>query len=364
MKKRFLPPVLAVVLVLLSLSAGSLLTPDRAFSANENRYLQQAPEFTWRRLFSGKFTAEAEDYTSDQIWLRDFWMGAKSTLQRLSGAGDINGVYLASDGSYVTRVTEDGFDDERYAANLEAVRAFFDACPAQSCRLLLAPSAQTMREAVLPANAPTYDAESRYRQAQAVLGDGLVDVRQALSEVAQPYYFTDHHWTTAGAYAAYGVWAEATGHAVREAPLQELSAPFRGTLYSKVLLPDSLCDTVAVPKEAGILSMEADGETYEQLLFMDKAQEKDVYQVFMGGNYARAVIRTGTENGKHLLVIKDSFANCFVPFLLGDYETITVLDLRYYKGSVQEPAGQSDDVLVLYELSGFAADTYLFKLKK
>ena len=364
MKKRFLPPILATALILLSLSVGSLLTPDRVFSANENRYLQQLPELTWSRLFSGDFSAEAEDYTSDQIWLRNFWMGAKSALQRLAGARDINGVYLAADGSYVTRVTEDAFDDERYAANLEAVRAFFDACPAQSCRLLLAPSAQTMREAVLPANAPAYDAESRYRQAQVLLGDDLVDVRPALGGVEQPYYFTDHHWTSAGAYAAYAVWAEATGHTAHPVTWQELSAPFRGTLYSKVLLPDSPCDTVSVPAEADILSMEADGETYDRLLFMDKAQEKDVYQVFMGGNYARAVIRTGTENGKHLLLIKDSFANCFVPLLLQDYETITVLDLRYYKGSVQELAGQSDDILVLYELSGFAADTYLFKLKR
>ena len=105
MKKRYLPPILAVALILLSLSVGSLLTPDRAFSENENRYLQQVPELTWRRLFSGKFTAEAEDYTGDQIWLRDFWMGAKSTLQRLIGAKDINGVYLATDGSYVTPST-------------------------------------------------------------------------------------------------------------------------------------------------------------------------------------------------------------------------------------------------------------------
>ncbi|MCI9176579.1 MAG: hypothetical protein HFH49_16965 [Lachnospiraceae bacterium] len=37
-----------------------------------------------------------------------------------------------------------------------------------------------------------------------------------------------------------------------------------------------------------------------------------------------------------MLLIKDSFANAFVPFLLNDYEAIHILDLRYFKGSVDE----------------------------
>ena len=78
--------------------------------------------------------------------------------------------------------------------------------------------------------------------------------------------------------------------------------------------------------------------------------------------HRQCVITTGTENGKHLLLVKDSFANSFVPFLTGDYETITMLDLRYFRGSVQELAAEADDILVLYEITNFAADGNLFKL--
>ena len=77
--------------------------------------------------------------------------------------------------------------------------------------------------------------------------------------------------------------------------------------------------------------------------------------LFLGGNYGQCVITTGTENGKHLLLVKDSFANSFVPFLTGDYETITMLDLRYFRGSVQELAAEADDILVLTEITNLAA---------
>ena len=47
-----------------------------------------------------------------------------------------------------------------------------------------------------------------------------------------------------------------------------------------------------------------------------------------------------------------------------DYDTITVLDLRYYRESVQPLAEEATDVLVLYELTNFAADKNLYKLNK
>ena len=60
----------------------------------------------------------------------------------------------------------------------------------------------------------------------------------------------------------------------------------------------------------------------------------------------------------------DSFANSFLPFLVRDYDTITVLDLRLYREGVQPLADQADDVLVLYELTNFASDKNLYKLNK
>lgn len=365
MRKRELPPLIAVAVILLGLSIASLALPDRAFSPNENRYLQQAPRLTADRVLSGRFSEEAEKYESDQVALRDFWMGAASTLQKLAGKQDIGGVYLGEDGYLFARVTEEDFPQERYEKNLGEVKRFFDAHSGLDCRILLAPSPADVLADKLPDGAPMYDAAPRHELLAETVGAGrVVDVRDALAAVPEPYYRTDHHWTTGGAYAAYGVWCEATGREARSWTPSTATADFRGTLYSKVLLPDAAYDVISVDRDVTVRSVNCDGTVTDGLYDMEKLKEKDQYAVFQGGNWARVTIETGTENGRHLLVMKDSFANCFVPFLTEDFETITMLDLRYFADSVQSLAEEEGvtDVLVLYEMTSFAADMNLYKL--
>ena len=162
--------------------------------------------------------------------------------------------------------------------------------------------------------------------------------------------------------SAYHIWAEATGHTARSYALVQATDRFRGTLYSKVLLPDSVYDEVDYCPDITIESADCDGTVTDSLYDLAALEKKDKYELFLGGNYAKAVLRTGVENGKHLLLIKDSFANSLVPFLCGDYETITMVDLRYCREKMQPLADEADDVLVLYEITNFAADGNLFKL--
>ena len=96
MKKRTgLAPLIAIAVILLGLSVGSFfLTPDRAFSENENRYLQLTPKLSWDTVMSGDFMEDMEEYTSDQIVFRDLWTATRSLLQRAEGKEDISGTYL------------------------------------------------------------------------------------------------------------------------------------------------------------------------------------------------------------------------------------------------------------------------------
>ena len=70
--------------------------------------------------------------------------------------------------------------------------------------------------------------------------------------------------------------------------------------------------------------------------------------------------------GKNLIVFKDSFANCLVPFLLEQYDQVTMIDLRYYRKSVINILQQKKDaeILFLYEMSNFAVDNNIWKLTK
>ena len=369
-------PLAAIALILLGLAVGSLLLPDIEFSPNENRYLQLRPAFSWRSLMDGDFTKKEEDHAADQIPLRDFWISAKSVLQRASGKTDINGIWLGQDGYYFAKVTEDTFDRENFEKNVTAVEKFFAAHPDKDCRILLAPPPASVLYDKLPYGAALYneiyfDDHACYDLLADTFGERAIMVQEALRRTSvqnEVYYRTDHHWTTMGAYTAYQIWADTTRNTVSEADdthdisLVPVSDSFRGTLYSKALLPDSAYDTVYVPSPLPNVTMEADGETYHSLLFMDRVEQKDVYEVFLGGNYAKAVIDTGAHTGRTLLLVKDSFANCFVPFLTQDYDTITMVDLRYCRENMKTLAEESSDILVLYELTNFAGDGNLFKL--
>ena len=365
MKKRTgLAPLIAISAIILALSAGSFFfTPDRAFSENENRYLQLTPRLTWDNVMSGKFMTDTENYTSDQIILRDVWTAARSLLQRAEGKEDISGTYLGADGRYFAKVTDDSFDWAGLAKNAGYIRDFFDANGDKACTALIVPNPGSVLSGKLPENAPFYNEDRAFTVLSDTLGGALLDSRQTLAAVDDPYYHTDHHWTTMGAQAAYEQWATATGHAVRHYDLTLASDRFRGTLYSKVLLPDSVYDSVYYAPEITVGSVVCDGED-GTLYDLSALERKDKYELFLGGNYGRAVITTGVENGRHLLLVKDSFANAFVPFLTGDYETITMIDLRYYRDSMQTLADEATDILVLTEMTNLAASGDYFKLSR
>ena len=158
MKKRSgIAPLIAIGGILLALSVGSFfLTPDRAFSENENRYLQLTPRLTWDRIMSGDFMEDVEDYTSDQIVFRDFWTAARSVLQRAEGKEDISGTYLGADGRYFAKVTDDSFDWVRLEKNAGYIRDFF-AASGKPCTALIVPSPAGILRDMLPENAPYFN---------------------------------------------------------------------------------------------------------------------------------------------------------------------------------------------------------------
>ena len=69
---------------------------------------------------------------------------------------------------------------------------------------------------------------------------------------------------------------------------------------------------------------------------------------------------------RELLIVKDSFANCFIPYAAEHYETIVVADLRYLNMSLQALAKQYavTDLLVLYNVQAFATDATVFKIAR
>ena len=94
---------------------------------------------------------------------------------------------------------------------------------------------------------------------------------------------------------------------------------------------------------------------------MDRLENKDKYEVFLGGNYDRVDIvneEEGALRKPSLLIVKDSYANSFVPFILDDFSHITMVDTRYYRDSVKDLAldEEYDQVLILYSITNFSEE--------
>lgn len=380
--------------ILLTLSIGSLIAKDREFSPNENRNLSQPSELSLDRVLDGRFEEDAEKYISDQILARDKWIEVKSVVKRLIGNKDLNGVYLADDGYYIEKIDEYEVDSQIYENNIKSIKSFFDDIssyiPAERLSMMLVPTAQNILKEKLPKGAVTYDENSRIDMAMETLGAyNFVDLRQSLSSAAnnweeQLYYRTDHHWTASGAFIGYDKLHEELdpklGAGPREFNYADASDQFLGTLYSKVLLPDTVYDTVQIigdiskgnrNSEAtaqqiakmmnGKYTVTADGKELPGIYDMSKLKEKDKYAVFLGGNYGKAEITGGPKNGKNLLLIKDSFANSLIPMICGEYESITMIDLRYFSGNLREymKIRKVNEVLVLYSMSNIITDKNL-----
>nr|MDD7601239.1 DHHW family protein [Bacillota bacterium]MDY5855669.1 DHHW family protein [Anaerovoracaceae bacterium] len=369
MKKNNLILISVSAVLLLALSIGTLLKPDVDFSPNENRYLQKAPEVSAQNILSGQFSEDAESYLSDQIIGREKWVGLKGITEAGLGVRDMNGVYLCDDGRAVERITEEDFDWNQYARNLNQLAQVRDDAGIPM-DVLIVPSAASIYEETLPDHALRFDEEKAFEKAEAILGDSLIDLRHTLKEGAAEgsegesnggvFFKSDHHWTNYGAFLGYKTWLSHLG--VNTSPMtyamtepEVLSDDFHGTLYSKVLLNTLGTDTILAPaySRRAECTVEIDGETYDSIYFDQKLDEKDKYAVYFGGNYDRVDI-TCMEGDGAVLIIKDSFANSFVPYLMGDYEHITMVDPRYFREDVTSLTSGCDRILVIYSIKDLA----------
>ena len=77
MKKRSLILISAAAAFILLLSIGTIVTPDVAFSPDENRYLTGKPELNTKNILDGSFEKRSEEYLSDQIIGRKKWVEFK-----------------------------------------------------------------------------------------------------------------------------------------------------------------------------------------------------------------------------------------------------------------------------------------------
>ena len=343
----------------------NLLLPDKNFSEKENRSLQTMPKFSLSSLVSGQFAEQFETYCSDQFAGRDEWIEMKAFAELAQGKQQNNGVFLC-DGDRLLQPYS-APEDTLLQSAVTAANALADTgVPAT---LALVPTAAQLYGELFPNGAENDDQRKTIEDAYAQAFLHTADILPALSAHSSEYIFyrTDHHWTSLGAFYAANALRSSWGlPEIAESALspKTVSDGFCGTLYSSSgffwVQPDTMQTLIDVPESAYVTRYETNGTEQTLPLYnYDKLSIKDKYTFFLGGNTPRAVVHTGTDNAPSLLILRDSYADSLVPFLLDSFSEIHLIDLRYYVGSVTDyMAEQSiDRVLLLCSTDNFCTDT-------
>ncbi len=381
--------VYLISVLLLIFSIAFFLTPKAEFSESENRTLAKWPELSLKNISSGRYTDGVKNYLSDHFPMRDELLKLINSTERVSGRKEISGVYLCEDrliNAYEepVNVEKDITQFTKLADNVESARV----------SLMIVPTATSIYWEMLPDGSPEKEAEILLRRdsvwttakVKTVENDTIIKILNAMPEKVnniyplpelanealktdkELYYRTDHHWTTYGAYIGYT--DICVGLDLEPTPLEEfdqtvVTTDFYGSIYSKInddyVKPDEIVsytypswDLKVEYADSGLIT-----DTPYDPQYLDK---RDKYSYFLSNQHGLITITNEAipEEAGAMALVKDSYANCLVPFLLNHYRTLYIFDTRYHKGGVSKFINSHEDikeVLILYNTGTLDKDT-------
>lgn len=151
------------------------------------------------------------------------------------------------------------------------------------------------------------------------------------------YFKTDHHWNTNGAYLVYKNFCKEKGWKPHKlSDFEKLHfEPFFGTYTSKFPELANSPDYVDayIPMGTNDMQyMDESGNMIDHHVITDVSTWNDSsgYYSFIGGDKPYSIIdNPEIEDGTSCVIVKESYGNCFVPFLVDHYDKVYILDFRY-----------------------------------
>lgn len=344
--------------------------PKSEFSQLEKRYLAEFPELTWESLTSGKFGEDMESYMADHIPGRDFFVGLQAYYERFLGQQVSKDIYVAGGDRLVEAPVR--WDPAAAEKNMSAINAFSDSLGKKVDFMLVPSAGWACQEDILGLSDP-YEDEKIIENIYAMAGERLncLELTGLFRQAEAPlYYRTDHHWNSLGAYTAYEAYMQALGRPCRakEDFTVETAEGFFGSTYSRSALwltpPEELELWTGSPNIT-VQNGESQ-ELHQGVFYRQRLEELDKYTVYLDGNHSTVRIENPDAVGRGtLLVVRDSYSNCLGAFLAESYETVILVDLRYYKQPVSELIARenADDVLICYSIGNFLTDANIIWLR-
>ena len=348
---------------------ANIAMPDAEFSDVENRTLQKFPKISVSEYTSGRLEKKLENYVNDQFIGRNAFIRLKSAVDVSAGSVYSNGVWMGKDGYLMEDVTVPSKKNMKKI--VKSVAAFKKANKNLDMSFLLAPTAANIYSDKLPALAQTADQNAymdKFFKDIKKAGVKPIDVRPELlagKKDALMFYRTDHHWTSDGAQAAFAKYAEEAELASKDFELSEVKNDFVGSLAAKCGFVGGKADIIKLPtavKGSNSVIYYYDTQKKTTKFYkMKNLDKRDAYTVFGGQNHPVYTIKTPVKSSRRLLLVKDSYANSMLPFLMQSYREIVVVDPRYYYEDLDMLMLTEDvsEVLFLYNANTLFEDDSL-----
>lgn len=179
------------------------------------------------------------------------------------------------------------------------------------------------------------------------------------------YYRTDSRCTSNGAYFLYRSLIRKMGYSpvpYDSCTISHIKNDIHGALYDICLYdkvtPDML-DVYMCTNSSNVVSMICfNGVEWKKNSFYNEEalETGNLESYYIGTPVLLTKIETDVENGKRLLVLKDSYADNMLPFLIQHYSKIDVIDMNCLDRNISKLVHPSDyqQVLILCD-----ADTFL-----
>ncbi len=173
------------------------------------------------------------------------------------------------------------------------------------------------------------------------------------------YFKTDHHWTALGAFRAYEAFMNAKGEksvTIESYKRVDAESKYLGSIYSMTANkrlennPDDIWYyKPLLSVDYSCVNRDNSKWSSKQIIFPSYFDGERKYAAFMGGDTAYSHISVNSQKDNNILVVKDSFGNAFIPFLLPHYKDIYVVDPRYFSDNFFELINEKeiDEVLVI-----------------
>ena len=361
MKKKFVLPIIFCSFILL-LSVLTLVLPKKQKSENEKRVLADFPSLSWENIRKGDAMTEFDTYLADHFAFRDMWVGINAYTTLWEGGNGRSGIYACDDGYLIP--APEKYDATQAEKNLRAIDKFSKKLGVTS-HLLAVPNPGYVMEDILPTVHQKYHDDELYTLASSELQNTkLIEIRESFADAyssdKQIYYKTDHHTAADGSLLMYSEYCNAVGTNPKNFNIDRTVSGFYGTSYSKSGLwlkdPDNV--DILLPDNTNHFEVTIGEDVSDSLFYEEKLEGRDKYEVFLNGNNPLVVIKNkDNANGKKLMIIKDSYAHCLATLLANDYETIVMVDLRYYKKPASKLAEEYgiNELLFVYGANNLAS---------